>query len=245
MRQGVNMLARHLWWAAGIGLAGCSAAPQASAVATDQPTDAPITQQARTINTAAGQYRVNLDASVAPTSLPTNADLKMAGGDLGQYAIKLCALDFANKGRPDRCEVFVQADKSGLLVGYATLQQGAEVTVDTAVQTDHQRTGLGCWITGTLVNTDYSHPGAKLALSGTLDARLGFSAWEKSPGDWMVVSGDGDSENVDAARGMWYFKLEDGKLRISQERWSYCYSDPKLFIDEVFVRAATLTRIGD
>lgn len=53
------------------------------------------------------------------------------------------------------------------------------------------------------------------------------------------VSDDADQEG---AVGVWYFKQAADKLRITQERWSYCYSDPKIYIDEVFRRALTLTR---
>jgi hypothetical protein len=228
-----------------ITLTGCSVAPEASAVAPDQPSGTPSPQDAMIVNTAAGRYRVDLDQTLESASLPTNADLKMVDDDLGRYAIKLCSLDFANELRPDRCEVFVQSDRSGLLVGYVTLQQREKLTIDTALQTDRQRTGLGCWITGTLVSTSDQNPGAKLILTADFHARMAYSAWEKSPGDWMVGSGDEGVANVEAAVGMWYFERKNNKLRVNQERWSYCYSDPKIAIDEVFVRAATLTRVGD
>lgn len=231
--------------AVGITLAGCSPSSESSAVARNQDASEKSPTRATIVDTAAGRYRLDFEPSVEAGPLPSNADMKMADGDLGQYAVKLCQLDFANKLRPDRCEVFVQTDPSSLLVGYVTLQQGSGVTIETAIQTDRQRSGLGCWISGTLVDTDYERPAAKLDLSGDFNARLGYAAWEKSPGDWVVASGDDDSANTDAARGMWYFERKGNKLRVSQERWSYCYSDPSVAIDEVFVRAATLTKVSD
>jgi len=225
-------------------LVGCSATEPDNAVTTQQK-DAIKPNGPRIVATDSGSYRIDVESVVPATSLPTNADLKMADGDIVKYALKLCNLDFANKLRPDHCEVFVQSDKSGLLVGYVTLEQGSKVTIDTSLQTDHQRTGLGCWITGTLDNTDYEHPQAKLNLGENFEARMEYSAWEKSPNDWVVASGDDESKNAGAAIGVWYFKQENNKLRISQERWSYCYSDPKVFLDEVFVRLATLTRVDD
>lgn len=223
-------------------LAACSEAPKASAIANDA--SASEAAALTTLDTEAGRYRIELDAKFDPNTLPMNADLKMVDGDIGQYALKLCGLDFANKLRPDRCEIFVQPDKSGLLIGYAVLQQGQGVRMDTAIETDRQRSGLGCWINGDLVNTDYENPEAKLDISKSFQSRMSYAAWEKSPGNWMVSSGDGDVDEQ-GARGMWYIKRASNKLRISQERWSYCYSDSNIYIDEVFSHAATLTRVGN
>lgn len=226
-------------------LAACSGsnAPDGDGNVASASTPAPGLEipPATSVQTPSGRYKVDVAAAVDPSTLPQNADLKMADGDLTQYAVKLCGLDFANKLRPDRCELFVQPDRSGLLVGYAVLTQGTKASVETAVETDRQRTGLGCGISGDLENTDYEYPGAKLSIGGNFEARMSYSAWEKEPGNWMVapVSDDADQEG---AVGVWYIKRAADKLRITQERWSYCYSDPKIYIDEVFRRAVTLTR---
>lgn len=196
------------------------------------------------VETASGRYRVELHRKLDPTSLPQNADLKMVDGDLTQYAIKLCKLDFPNKLRPDRCEVFAQPDRSGLLVGYAVLTQGREVSIDTAVQTDPQKGGLGCFVGGDLENSDFDNPAAKLNIGRNFEARLAYNAWEKSPGDWMVAPVN-DDLNQEGAIGVWHVKRMNNKLRISQERWNYCYSDSKLYIDEVFNHALTLRRVAD
>ena len=226
-------------------LAACSGsnAPDGTGnlIAASSPAPSGAAEPARSVQTAAGRYQVDLAASLDRSTLPQNADLKMADGDLTQYAVKLCGLDFANKLRPDRCELFVQPDRSGLLVGYAVLMQGAKASIETAVETDRQRTGLGCGISGDLENSDYEHPSAKLSIGEDFEARMSYAAWEKDPGNWMVapVSDDADQEG---AIGVWYFKRPDDKLRITQERWSYCYGDPKIYIDEVFMRALTLIR---
>ncbi len=201
-------------------LAACSGsnAPDGAGnvAAAPTPTPAEGISPATSVQTPSGRYNVDLAAALDPVTMPQNADLKMVDGDLTQYAVKLCGLDFANKLRPDRCDLFVQPDRSGLLVGYAVLTQGAKASIETAVETDRQRTGLGCGISGDLENTDYEHPGAKLSIGGNFEARMSYVAWEKDPGSWMVapVSDDADQEG---AVGVWYFKRAADKLRISQE----------------------------
>jgi len=224
-----------------VGLAACSKSPNASATAPSaSPTSSPT---AAVLDTQSGRYQVDLDSRIDPETLPSNADLKMADGNLAEYARHLCGLDFANKQRPDRCDVYVQSDPKGLLVGYASILQGQDVRIETELETDRSRGGMGCFVSGALVNTDFDHPEAKLDPSKDFQARLGYGAWEKSPGDWMVSPGD-DDVDTQGARGMWYIKRSNNKLRISQERWSYCYSGSDIYIDEVFNHAVTLTRLG-
>ncbi|MEA3263728.1 MAG: hypothetical protein U9R07_09625 [Pseudomonadota bacterium] len=191
------------------------------------------------INTESGRYRVELDTKIEAKALPANADLKMLDGDLTQYAVKLCGLDFANKLRPDRCEVFVQPDKSGLLTGYVALQQGGDVQIVTELETDRQRTGIGCFLSGAIENTNLENPTARFDVSQDFEARLPFFGWEKSPGDWMISS---ESSDENSSGGMWYIKRLKSNLRVTQERWNYCYRDSKVYIDEVFIHAATLVR---
>jgi hypothetical protein len=72
-----------------------------------------------------------------------------------------------------------------------------------------------------------------------------FSAWEKEPGNFVVSQVDPNSdadENPEAALGVWYLAKKGDKLRISQERWNYCYGDPSVNVDEVFLRAITLLK---
>lgn len=226
-------------------LAACSAQSDAEATtenlgptsAADTATPFPV------VPTASGRYRVEIDPKLNPKTLPQNADLKMLDGDLTQYALQLCGLDFANKLRPDRCEVFVQLDPSSLLTGYAVLTQGQNVSIDTAIETDRQKGGLGCFVKGELESSDLGRPKSKLNIGRNFEARLMYNAWEKSPGDWMV--GPVSDDASEGAIGVWYVKRLNNKLRISQERWSYCYKGSEIYIDEVFDRGLTLTRVGN
>lgn len=198
------------------------------------------------INTKAGRYRVGRNPKINPADLPKNSDLKMLDGDAAQYAAKLCGLDFANKTPPVKCELFVQPDKSGLLTGYVALMQGRSdgVRIDTALETDRQKSGTGCFISGKIDNSDFDHPEAPINVSRDFQGRVPFAAWEKSPGDWMVSFND-DEGSENAANGMWYIKRLNSKLRIEQERWNYCYSDKNVHLDEVFTQVLSLERIAD
>ncbi len=218
-------------------LAACSKSPAADTENQDPTVSAYV-------DTQAGRYQVDVDPSIDPKLMPKNADLKMLDGDLERYALKLCGLDFANTMRPDRCDVFVQPDKEGLLVGYATLLQGKDVQIDTAIETNPQRSGIGCFLKGKLENDDYEKSDSKIDISQNFSGRMAYFAWEKSAGDW-VVSTDTESSEGEGAMGMWYVKKEKNNLRITQERWSYCYSDTNIYIDEVFKRAVSLTRVAD
>lgn len=190
------------------------------------------------IVTESGRYHAELNSKLNLAALPANSDLKMLDGDLTTYAVKLCGLDFANKLRPERCEVFVQIDKSGLLTGYIALQEGTNVRIETALETDRQKGGLGCFLTGAIESSDYTIPDEDLDVSKDFKARLPFFAWEKNPGNWMVPS----SSDGTGAGGMWYLERVNSKLRVSQERWNYCYSNPNISVDEVFTHAVTLAR---
>lgn len=227
-------------------LAACSAQSDAEVTAENLSPDSAADTAAPSpvVQTASGRYRVEFDPKLNPKTLPQNADLKMLDGDLTQYAVQLCGLDFASKLRPDRCEVFVQPDPSGLLTGYAVLSQGQNVSIDTAIETDRQKGGLGCFVKGELENSDFESPKSKLDIGRNFEARLMYNAWEKSPGDWMVgpVSEDAGDKG---AIGVWYVKRLNNKLRISQERWSYCYKGSAIYIDEVFGRGLALTRVGN
>lgn len=192
------------------------------------------------ISTESGNYAIVVDPNLDKSTLPTNADLKMLDGDITKFGLQLCGLDFANKQPPDRCEVFIQPDKTGLIVGYVALQQGTDVRIGTDIETDMTNSGLGCSLDGVLENADYNNAGSKLDISKNFEARLPFFGWEKSPGNWMISSEDSEG----SAGGMWYIKRAGNNLRINQERWNYCYSDNRLNVDEVFRHALTFTRAG-
>jgi hypothetical protein len=213
-------------------LCSCSEAPTSNAVGN-------AAESSSIIITEPGQYAVSVNNNLDKSTLPMNADLKMLDGDIIQYGLKLCGLDFANKLSPDRCEVFIQPDKAGLLVGYVALQQGIDVRISTDIKTDMAKSGLGCFLNGVLENSDYNKAGSKPDISQNFQARLPFFGEKKSSGDWMISS----EESQGSAGGMWYVKRVGNNLRISQERWSYCYSDNRLYVDEVFRHALTFNRI--
>ena len=212
-------------------LSSCSEGPVADAVGS-------AVEPSSIVSTEAGRYTVAVNAEFDKSALPMNADLKMLDGDITQYALKLCGLDFANKLRPERCELFMQPDRTGLMVGYVALLQGTDVRIDTDVETDQTKSGLGCFLNGVLDNADYSEAGSKLDISENFEARLPFFGWEKSPGNWMISSEDSGESS---AGGMWYIKRAGNNLRINQEQWNYCYSDSSVHVDEVFRHVLTLT----
>jgi hypothetical protein len=189
------------------------------------------------LRTAAGTYLVELDPKLDPKSLPQNADLKMADGDIAQYAVDLCDLEYARRDAPTRCDVFVQADTGGALVGYAVLMQGDEARIDTAVTTDKSRGGLGCFVGGVLE----SYPEGKLDTAKDFQARMATSLGRKTRGIGWSLRCPTDP-NQEGAGGMWYVERKRDKLRISQERWNYCYKNSEVAIDEVFHHAISLVR---
>ncbi len=225
-------------------LSACGETPDARSAAREPVQTASVPPPPVILNTESGRYKVIVNEKIDPKTLPSNADFKMLEGNIAEYASHLCGLDYANELRPERCDVYVQPDPKGLLVGYAAILQGQDVRIETAVETDRQRQGLGCFLVGSLENTDYDNSDAAFDTSKDFQARMGYIAWEKSPGDWVVSFGE-DNENAEGAGGMWYIKRANNKLRITQERWSYCYGSPDAYIDEVFSNAVSLIRVGD
>lgn len=223
-----------------LALAACSQAAEAGPEQGQTAgTRAPVSAWPLIVHTPSGTYRIELNPELDAEDLPLNADLRMLDHDLARYAVKLCSLDFENPLRPDRCEIFVQADRSALLTGYIALQQGRNVQVETALATDRQRSGVGCFLTGTLVDAGFERPEDGIDIAASFSAQLPFFGWEKSPGDWVISPQASDERS---AGGMWYIKRSANNLRVHQERWNYCYRDPAVYLDEVFTHAATLSR---
>jgi len=224
----------RLFLAATLSLAGaCSAASETSADIAD------TSGGSQVIESKSGTYQIVANPKIDPSSLPSNADIKMLDGDPAKYAIQLCGLDFADEKPTQRCEVFVQRDPSGHLIGYIALRQSDVVSIETALKTIEQNGGQGCAIFGNIESSNFEDGDRTLDASRDFQGRLPFFAWEKSPGNWMI-STEGDDPN--SAGGMWYFERKDNKLRVSQERWNYCYKDSGIYIDEVFEHLASLSR---
>lgn len=172
-----------------------------------------------------------------PSTLPSNADLKMSDGDLAKYGMSLCDENLSDAGKLTRCDVYVQPDRSGTLVGYAVVGQGDKGTSFHTVA-DLRAAGHGarCSFGGRI-----DLEGA-IDASGALEGRNAYSAWEKEPGNWLI-SPEAATDDENFASGVWYLKRSGDKLRITQERWNPCYpGGTDVYIDEVFYRAVTLTK---
>lgn len=205
---------------------------------------APLSQEvdAQTVETKSGRYRYEVSAEIDLHTLVNNTDLKMLDGNLGLYAIQLCGLDFNNKLRPDRCDVFTQTEENRLLKGYVTLtQSGDAASISTALETDVRKGGGGCYMLGDLRQGNYFLNGAPVNISGDFEAYIEFYRWEASPGNWKISN---EIANEDATEGRWNIKRARNKLRINQERWNYCYSNPEIYIEEVFTHLVTLTKVN-
>ena len=202
----------------------------------------PEPNMATTVKTESGLYQVERNPKFEDKMLPANSDLKMLDDNILSYALEMCDLDFADNMAPDRCEIFVQPDKSGLLTGYVALLQGSSVRVKTALETDRQRGGQGCDLVYWLKNQDGEDPNPKLDISKNFEADLPIFGWEKNPGDWMLSPDDSGGQAT--AHGVWHFKKLNNNLRITEDGWNQgCYSNDRSYIDEVFVRAVTLTHV--
>ncbi|GEO00640.1 hypothetical protein NSE01_24720 [Novosphingobium sediminis] len=203
-----------------------------------------------TITSAEGRaYKIEQATTIKPNELPTNSDFKMADKDITKYARKICGLDAGTKGTPiDRCDVFVQPDIGGTIIGYAALiQDPSGVRLESALQLNEKKVGLassGCGISGDL----YTMDGPRVTdASKDFVSQISYSAWEKTPGNWLVTTTESDGnidENSNAAFGTWYIKRTGDKLQINQERWNYCYpSNVEVNIDDIFYRVLTLNQI--
>jgi len=184
-------------------------------------------------------YRVDRAADLNDAALPQNSDLQMMGGDLARYAASLCARTVATG--ITRCELFVQPDQGSLVHGYAALS-----TRDDGVRVDTQ--AQGCWIDGDLETySDGANAWRPLASAAAdFRASIMYSAWERSPGDWVSAARSRatqipDDEPVQGNLGVWNLERFGPRLRIQEERWSYCSKDRA--VDDVFTHVLTLTRV--
>lgn len=198
---------------------------------------AQLSRQPDTIETGAGQYRV--ERVVGGPKMPMNTDLEMMDGDEARYAAQVCELEWPQEA-PSKCVVYVNADTGKLLTGVVVLKEREGVAINTALETSRVRGGTGCYISGKLVDSFGEANG--LSLKGDFEGRMPFWAWQKEPGKWLVTNVDPDDYDNYGA-GVWYFNRIGNKLRVSQERWNYCFSDDNAVVDQAFTEAMTLTKI--
>lgn len=193
-------------------------------------------------------YKIERVPGIRPDQLPINSELKMADRDLVKYAETLCVLDVPAPTAPRRCDIYVQPDPNGTLIGYATITQNAKgVSFQTTTTTNEKKRfgGGACYIGGILSGSgsDWKNPISDA--SKDFSGQFAYLAWEKEPGNWMVSPMEGGSAGSlpeNASGGMWYVEKKGDKLHIYQERWNYCYKDESINVDDVYYRSVTLVR---
>lgn len=193
-------------------------------------------------------YRAELAPGLDARILPRNADLEMVDLDPARYAAALCGYDLRPEHRPERCDLFARSDPGGTLIGYLVVRHArGGVWLDSALSLNERLASgpRGCGVSGKLSSSETGEALTRADAAGDFRARTGYGAWEKEPGNWLVVPDDGTDqalENPQAAFGMWYVERRGNNLRLTQERWNYCYRDPGITIDQVFRRVVTLRR---
>lgn len=203
-----------------------------------------------TIKTDSGlTYVVERVAGFKATDIPQNTDLKMADGDLAKYAVQGCALYARAEYAPSRCDVYVQADKSGTLIGYAFVYKepkGVFFSTATTLNTQKEPGAESCTLSGAIYDEKSQYQSKMVAdPSRDFEGRQMYYTFKNGAGATLVSEADPSSDASlpeDAAMGVWYIKKQGDKLRIEQERWNYCYKKADVYIDDVFFRAVSLVR---
>ncbi len=209
----------------------------------------PAAASVETVKSAQGvSYVVTRVPGVKAADLPMNTDFKMADRDVAKYAQTICTLDVPPKYAPSRCEIYVQSDPTGTLIGYAAITQdyqGVNFLTATTLNEKKEPGGKSCILGGKLLGSEMSKTKTITDASKDFDAEFDFTAWQKDPGNYVVSPTDENASadmDADTANGVWYVKKDGNKLRISQERWNYCYTDSSVNVDDVFYRVLTLTQ---
>lgn len=219
-------------------LAGCGKNERKPEVAKSEPQE--------TIQTPQGaSYLVTRVPGIKIADLPMNNDLKMADRDLAKYAETACTLDVPLKLAQTRCDLYVQSDPNGTLIGYAAVTQdvqGVSFNTATTINEKKEPGGKACDLGGKLTVVE----GGDKVVSDAgkdFDGEFMYSAWERDPGVWLVSPAEtSGAVDPDHPLGVWYVSKSGDKLRISQERWNYCYADSSVNVDDVFYRAVSLTK---
>lgn len=201
------------------------------------------------VETSAGlTYRVERVAGFDVSKLPQNSDLKMADGDVAKYAVEGCGLDAAPQFAPDRCDVYVQADPGGTLIGYAFVtqnRQGARFDTITTLNAEKQPGGGACYLHGAIYDGQANYGTPVADPSRDFEGRQMYAVSKNGAGDDLVSEvAPSDGPDSEGALGVWYLTKQGDKFRIAQERWNYCYKDPDVAIDDVFYRAVSLQKVS-
>lgn len=228
-----------------IASAGCSGGHNASA-------DANAHEAAKAAEVLKSPQGVTYEVSRVPgvklDDIPMNSDLKMADRDLAKYAVTACPLDVPPATAPIRCDIYMQPDKNGTLIGYAAVVQDSKGVSFQTITTlnEKKQPGETCSIQGPIAGDGDDYKAPVKDASKNFEGHFMYSAWQKEPGNYLVSPVDdastNDMTNDDTALGVWYVSKVGDKLRISQERWNYCYRDSSVNVDDVFYRVISLTR---
>lgn len=204
-----------------------------SACTDGQPTTAAVEEVLPLLRIGNQGFVIEGGEAVKVSELPRSTELKMLDGDLAKFAAHLCEIESG----PEivRCDLFVQPDHEGSVRGYMALATSASGSVSVYTELDGN-----CWISGNLERFGDTDWESLTTVNEDFEASLMFRARQRSPGDWLVgqnsrVPSENSpnlDESDDYAFGVWYFERVGDKLRVSQERWSYCSED--VVIDEVF-----------
>lgn len=227
-----------------------SALPEAQASSTGQPAPTETYTNPQGIT-----YKIERVANTKPENFPMNSDFNMADRDIAKYAEEtLCAMDQDRNGSPrDRCDVYVQPDKDGTLIGYTAVTEDKEgVNFQTTATLNEKKSPSNssvCGFGGKLYTSLGGNGPTALKDAGKdFDGQFMYSAWEKEPGNWLVspAGPDDQVDNDDKSQlGVWYVKRKGDKLNVNQERWNFCYpTNNDVNVDDVFYRVLTLTRIA-
>lgn len=200
-----------------------------------------------TVTSAAGEvYDVKHFRSINASDLPANSDLKMADGNLPKFAVEECGLVGPAGTGPEVCDLYVQPDPKGSLIGFATVtvtKGRARFSAVAKTDSSHKPANSNCFIEGGLLQTGENYSKPVSLIENGFKAQIQYSAWQKSPDNWLVSDAEQPEDvNPEASLGVWYVTATGDKLRLEQERWNYCYSDPSVFVDDVFYRVVRLVR---
>ncbi|MBS7671603.1 hypothetical protein [Croceicoccus gelatinilyticus] len=206
----------------------------------------PSLAPANEVTSAGGQKYAYTFNEEAAANGPSNADLKMVDSDKIRYAADFCGITKALNGEPRSCSLYVQDDPDGTMIGYAILREDAD-GVSVVTQVDPNKNlpdaAKSCWVHDQIKTYDdvQNEWIAVPSIDQPFEGRIYYQAKERSPGDWLYSGGDVDWP--EAAGGVWYIKSTGDNLRITQERWNYCYTDTN--VDEVFKRIVTLKLVDE
>lgn len=146
------------------------------------------------------------------TKTPITSAMKLISGDYAEYLERDCGLMW----RVASCDLYEQTDSGGALRGYLTIMEGEDGSFSFVTET-LTAANRECYLSGSLENVEGS-PRADFT------ARSSFS----------VGSGD------DEAYGMIYLERVGNNLRVTDERWNYCYDDRH--IDDIYVLRGSMNR---